>query len=61
MIYGETSTFLHHLLALLITGVFTFFGSWLLYRLVDLVLPLRVKDYQEDKGLDASQHGEIIH
>ncbi|MCB9283286.1 MAG: ammonium transporter [Lewinellaceae bacterium] len=61
LIYGETSTFLHHLLALLITGVFTFFGSWLLYRLVDLVLPLRVKDYQEDKGLDASQHGEIIH
>ncbi|MCB0679284.1 MAG: ammonium transporter [Saprospiraceae bacterium] len=60
LIYGETTTFLYHLLALAIVAVFTFGGSWLLYKLVDLLLPLRVTSDQELRGLDASQHGERV-
>src|SRR5450759_4883977 len=40
--YGQTTTFLHHMLALVIVGVFTFGGSWLLYKLTDLVIRTRV-------------------
>jgi len=58
LIYGETSTFLYHLLALVITGVFTFFGAWLLYYIVDKSIPMRVTVDQEIRGLDSSQHGE---
>ena len=58
LIYGETKTFLFHLLALVIVGIFTFGGSWLLYKVVDMVLPIRVTETQELRGLDASQHGE---
>lgn len=57
---GEYTTFLYHILALVITAIFTFGGSYLLYRLVDLMIPLRVTEEQELKGLDASQHGEVI-
>lgn len=58
LVNGESSTFLYHLLALVITAVYCFFGSYLLYKVVDLCLTIRVKDYQEEKGLDLSQHGE---
>ncbi len=49
-----------HLLALLVTSILAFGGSLLLYKIVDMVLPMRVRDYQEEKGLDLSQHGETI-
>ena len=59
LIYGTSTTFLFHLLALLIVSVFTFGGSYLLYRLTDLILPMRVTPEQEEKGLDITQHGEV--
>lgn len=60
LIYGETQTFLYHLLALVIVAVFTFFGSYLLYKITDLALSMRVREDQEYRGLDASQHGENV-
>jgi Amt family ammonium transporter len=56
--YGKTETFLYHLLALVIVTVFVFFGSLILYKLTDLIIPLRVDESQEYEGLDLSQHGE---
>ncbi|RUT73390.1 ammonium transporter [Ancylomarina longa] len=58
LIHGETHTFLIHLLALLIVGVFTFGGSYLLYWVTNALVPLRVSEFSEKKGLDASQHDE---
>ncbi len=55
---GHFTTFGYHLLALLIVGSFTFFGSLILYKLTDLIIPLRVTHDQEIEGLDRSQHGE---
>ena len=40
LIYGETSTFTYHLIALFITAVFTFGGSYALYKFVDIVLKM---------------------
>ncbi len=60
LVYGETTTFLYHLLALAITAVFCFGGSYLLYMLVDLLVTMRVREDQEEVGLDLSQHGEQI-
>lgn len=60
LMHGETTTFLFHLLALMITAVYCFGGSYLLYIIVDKSLSIRVRDDQEEKGLDLSQHGEQI-
>ena len=60
LIYGEYETFLFHLLALVLVAVFTFFGSLLLYKLVDMLLAIRVTEEQEERGLDLSQHGEQV-
>jgi Amt family ammonium transporter len=44
--------------ALGIVVVFAFVGSLILYKLTDLLIPMRVPDEQEIVGLDRSQHGE---
>ncbi len=58
LIHGEATTFLYHMIALVVVAAFSFVGSLVLYKLVDLVIPLRVPEDQEYRGLDLSQHGE---
>ncbi len=60
LIYGETDTFIMQMIALVISSVFAFGGSYLIFLLVDKLLPIRVRADQEEKGLDLSQHGEYI-
>ncbi len=60
LIYGETSTFIYHILTLFGVALFTFFGSLVLYWIVDKILPIRVREEQEERGLDLSQHGEQV-
>jgi ammonium transporter, Amt family len=60
LITGSTDLFLKHLAALAFVGAFTFGGSWLLYRLTNVLRPLRVDERHEQLGLDLSQHGESL-
>jgi Amt family ammonium transporter len=55
---GKTETFIAHLGALVIVSAFSFFGSLILFKITDLIIPLRVSEEQEIEGLDQSQHGE---
>jgi Amt family ammonium transporter len=57
--YGKTEQFVSQMIALVIVAVFSFVASMILYKLVDLVIPLRVDEDHEDEGLDLSQHGEV--
>jgi len=59
LIFGKPTTFLYHMLAIVVVGAYTFFGSYILYKIVDAITPLRVKRDDEEQGLDLSQHGEI--
>jgi len=58
LIHGEITTFLYHLLALVIVSVFTFGGSMLMYKITDLIVPMRISPHGEKIGLDLSQHDE---
>lgn len=58
LIHGETTTFLYHLLALVIVSIFTFGGSLLMYKITDIIVPLRISPHGEKIGLDISQHDE---
>lgn len=60
LLYGGWTLFLKHLLGLVIVAGFSFIGSYALFRLVNLVLPLRVGTEDEERGLDLSQHEESI-
>lgn len=58
--FGPTKTFFMHLLAMGIVTLFAFVGSYLLFKLTDWIIPLRVSETEEKLGLDISQHGESI-
>jgi Amt family ammonium transporter len=57
---GHATTFLVHCGALIFVAAFSFGGSWLLYKLTNVIIPLRVSGDQEGIGLDLSQHGEVM-
>jgi Amt family ammonium transporter len=60
LIHGTTTTFFNHLIALVIVSVFTFGGSLILYKIVNAIIPMRVREEQEEVGLDISQHNESV-
>ena len=60
LFFGETKLMLNHLLALLAVSVFAFGMSFFLFKITDLILPLRVNAEDEREGLDKSQHDEFL-
>ena len=57
---GHGYTFLVHCGALVFVAAFSFCGSWILYKVTDAIIPLRVSEKSEAIGLDMSQHGEVM-
>lgn len=60
LFFGETSLFLKHLLGLVIASVFSFGMSFVVLKLTDIIIPLRVSKEDEEIGLDISQHDERL-
>ncbi|MFZ9504655.1 MAG: ammonium transporter [Cyclobacteriaceae bacterium] len=60
LVYGQYTTFLYHLLALVIVGVFSFGGSYLVFKITSAIISLRVSPEEEKQGLDISQHQESL-
>ena len=58
--FGETSLFVHHLIALVVVSGFAFGMSYLLLMITDKIIPLRVTEEEERVGLDISQHDESL-
>jgi ammonium transporter, Amt family len=59
LVHGQWQTFAVHMLALVVVTAFAFVGSWVLYRIVDGLWPMRVPADAELTGLDLSQHDEV--
>ncbi|HLN96611.1 MAG TPA: ammonium transporter [Flavobacterium sp.] len=60
LLHGGWNVFAHHMAALLLVSAYTFGGALLLFRFVNLFIPLRVSEESENAGLDLSQHDETI-
>ena len=58
LLHGGFSVFGHHMMALVLVSIFTFGGSYLLFKLTNIIIPIRVSEESESMGLDLSQHGE---
>jgi Amt family ammonium transporter len=58
LLHGGWTVFGHHMIALVLVSIFTFFGSMLLFKITNSIIPLRVSDASERVGLDLSQHDE---
>jgi len=60
LFYGETKLFMVQLLAMIGVSLFAFFGTFVLLKITDLIMPLRVSEIEEQEGLDWSQHEERL-
>lgn len=60
LVTGSWGLLARHAGALVIVTAFSFGMSWVLYRLTDAVITLRVPREHEEIGLDVSQHGEQL-
>ncbi len=58
--FGQTSLFINHMIALVGVSAFAFIMSFVLLKVTDLILPLRVSEEDEQSGLDVSQHDEYL-
>jgi Amt family ammonium transporter len=55
---GNPSFFFIQLKAMAIAVVYSFAVSWLIFKFINFIVPLRVSREEEEEGLDASQHDE---
>ncbi|HQR66346.1 MAG TPA: ammonia channel protein, partial [Thermoanaerobaculia bacterium] len=58
LLFGDVRQFLVQLLAVVVTVVFSGVGTFLLLKVVNVVIPIKVGARDEGLGLDVTQHGE---
>lgn len=58
LFFGNPKQFLIQLVAVLVTIVYTFTVTFIIYKLVDLFIGVRVEEKEEIMGLDLTQHRE---
>ncbi len=58
LFFGNSGQLVAQLVAIAVVAPFSFFGSYLLLKIVNRFSPLRVSEKDEDAGLDLSEHGE---
>jgi Amt family ammonium transporter len=60
LFFGETTLFIKHLVALVLVSAFAFVMSFIILKLTDILVPMRVSEEDELVGLDVSQHDEAL-
>lgn len=58
LFYGNPAFFFTQLKGVLIVAAFSFMMSFVIFKLVNVIQPIRVTSEEEEEGLDASQHNE---
>lgn len=58
LLYGNADFFFIQLKGALIVIIFSFVVSFVIFKLINLIQPIRVSEAEEEEGLDATQHDE---
>ena len=58
LFYGNPAFFFTQLKAMLIVVAYSFTVSFLIFKFISIIMPLRVTEEDEELGLDATQHDE---
>ncbi len=58
LLYGNPAFFFTQLKGAVIVIIFSFVMSFVIFKLINLVQPIRVSAEEEEEGLDATQHNE---
>ncbi|HLI27853.1 MAG TPA: ammonium transporter [Chloroflexota bacterium] len=61
LFYGDPSQLLKQLVAVAVTWVYAGALTWIILKLIDVTIGLRVEEKEEVLGLDTTQHGEVAY
>jgi Amt family ammonium transporter len=61
LLYGNPMQLVTQLIALSVVIVYTSALTWLILKVVDIIVGLRVGEHEEVQGLDTTQHGETAY
>jgi Amt family ammonium transporter len=61
LFFGNPGQFVTQLIAVLAVGLYAMAVSWVILKVIDLVVGLRVPEQEEVLGLDTTQHGEAAY
>lgn len=61
LLFGETSFFIAQVVGILIVTSYSFAVSYGIFKLVNLIDPIRVTEAEEEQGLDITQHNEELY
>lgn len=61
LLFGETSFFIAQMMGILIVTTYSFIVSYGIFKLVNLIDPIRVTEEEEEQGLDITQHNEELY
>ncbi len=56
--YGNFDLLVAQVVSVVIVAAYSFFGSYLLLKVINVFSPMRVSEEEEEQGLDLTQHGE---
>jgi Amt family ammonium transporter len=60
-LYGNPALFGIQAFAVVVVAIFSFVGSYVLLKVINLITPIRVSAKEEEAGLDISEHGEVAY
>ncbi len=58
MVDGNAAQVWNQLISVAITWVLAAIGTWIILKIVDMVIGVRAEEQDEIEGLDLSMHGE---
>jgi Amt family ammonium transporter len=58
LLEGNSEQFINNVLGVALTWVFAGIATFIIAKIVDATIGLRVEESEEDRGLDVTQHGE---
>ncbi len=58
LLNGNPGQFVSQLVATIVTWIYAFAMTWIIFKVIDLVIGVRVSAEEESVGLDSSEHGE---
>lgn len=58
LLHGNASFLITQLKGLVIATAYSFIASYIIFKVINLIQPLRVSEEEEELGLDATQHNE---
>jgi ammonium transporter, Amt family len=61
LLYGNPGLLLTQLIAVVVVAAYAAAVTWVLLKVIDAVVGIRVSSEEEQKGLDATQHGEAAY